>query len=55
MPLAVEGARLAALASGEAVPPPEQDPDVLAPRRAAAAGLTRGITELSLATGPTAT
>ena len=37
VPLAVEGARLAALASGEPVPWPHQDPDVLAAVTAAAA------------------
>ena len=52
VPLAIDGARLAALASGGPVPSPEQDPDVLAAARAAAAGLT-GITGLSLADGAT--
>ena len=52
VPLAIDGARLAALAAGGSVPPPEQDPDVLAAARAAAAGLT-GITGLSLADGAT--
>jgi hypothetical protein len=30
VPVAVDGARLAALANGQAVPPPHQDPDVIA-------------------------
>ena len=51
VPLAIDGARLAALASGGPVPAPHEDPDVLAAARAAAAGLT-GITRLSLADGP---
>ena len=38
VPLAIDGARLAALAGGRPVPPPHQDPDVLAAVRAAAAG-----------------
>jgi SseB protein N-terminal domain len=38
VPLAVDGARLAALADGRPVPLPYQDPDVLAVVRAAAAG-----------------
>jgi SseB protein N-terminal domain len=38
VPLAVDGARLAALAGGRPVPLPHQDPDVLAVVRAAAAG-----------------
>ena len=38
VPLAVEGARLNALAEGQPVPLPHQDPDVLAAVRAAAAG-----------------
>ena len=50
VPLAIDGARLAALAGGGPVPPPQEDPDVLAAVRAAAAGLT-GITGLSLADG----
>ncbi len=37
VPLAVDGARLAALAAGQPVPPPHEDPDVLAAARAAAA------------------
>jgi SseB protein N-terminal domain len=39
VPLAVDGARLAALAGGQPVPPPHEDPDVLTAVRAAAAGL----------------
>ena len=38
VPLEIDGARLAALAGGRPVPPPHQDPDVLAAVRAAAAG-----------------
>jgi SseB protein N-terminal domain len=38
VPLVIEGARLAALAAGQPVPPPHQDPDVLAAVRAAAGG-----------------
>jgi hypothetical protein len=38
VPLAIEGARLAALADGQRVPLPHEDPDVLAAVRAAAAG-----------------
>ena len=38
VPLAIDGARLAALAAGEPVPPPEQDPDVHAVISAVAAG-----------------
>jgi len=37
VPLAVEGARLAALAAGQPVPPPHEDPDVHAEVRAATA------------------
>ncbi|HEY7145253.1 MAG TPA: SseB family protein [Streptosporangiaceae bacterium] len=40
VPLAIDGARLAALAQGRPVPPPHQDPDVLAAVQAAAAGLS---------------
>jgi hypothetical protein len=50
VPLVIDGARLAALAGGGPVLPPQQDPDVQAAGRAAAAGLT-GITALSLADG----
>jgi hypothetical protein len=39
VPLAIEGARLAALAAGEPVPPPHADPDVRAAVAALAAGL----------------
>jgi hypothetical protein len=38
VPLAIEGARLAALADGQRVPLPHEDPDVLAAVQAAAAG-----------------
>jgi hypothetical protein len=38
VPLAVDGARLAALAAGRPAPPPHQDPDVLAGVAAAVAG-----------------
>ena len=38
VPLAVEGARLAALAAGRPVPPPHEDPDVRAEVEAAVAG-----------------
>jgi len=38
VPLAVDGARLAALADGRPVPRPHEDPDVLSAVRAAAAG-----------------
>jgi hypothetical protein len=38
VPIAIDGARLAALADGRAVPEPHQDPDVLAAVRAAGAG-----------------
>jgi hypothetical protein len=54
VPLAVDGARLAALASGDPVPLPHQDADVLAAVRAAA-GAQAAITGLSLAPGPTGT
>jgi SseB protein N-terminal domain len=50
VPLAIDGARLAALADGRPVPPPREDPDVLAVVRAAAAGQT-GITGLRLRDG----
>lgn len=39
VPIAIDGARLAALADGRPVPLPQQDPDVLAAVRAAGAGL----------------
>jgi hypothetical protein len=54
VPLAVDGARLAALASGQPVPQPHLDPDVLAAVRAAAAGRA-ALTGLSLAPGRTGT
>ena len=38
VPLAIDGARLAALAVGQPVPPPEQDPDIHAVISAVAAG-----------------
>ena len=38
VPLAIDGARLAALAAGQPVPPPEQDPDIHAVISAVAAG-----------------
>ena len=38
VPLAIDGARLAALAAGQPVPPPEQDPDIHAEISAVAAG-----------------
>ena len=38
VPLAVEGARLAALAAGQPVPPPHEDPDIRADVEAAVAG-----------------
>jgi SseB protein N-terminal domain len=55
VPLAIEGARLAALADGRPVPPPHQDPDVLAAVRAAVSG-EPAIAGLRLApgTGPAA-
>jgi hypothetical protein len=43
VPLAVEGARLAALAAGEPVPLPEQDPDVRAAVEAALGAAAAGI------------
>lgn len=52
--LAVDGARLAALASGQPVPLPYQDPDVLATARGAT-DAQAAITGLSLAPGPTGT
>jgi len=50
VPLAVEGARLAALAAGQPVPPPHEDPDVRAEVEAAIAG-EPGITGFTLAAG----
>jgi hypothetical protein len=50
VPLAVEGARLAALAEGRPVPPPHEDPDIRAEVRAAVKG-EPGITAFMLAAG----
>jgi hypothetical protein len=50
VPIAIDGARLAALAGGRPVPLPQEDPDVLAAVRAAAADQA-AITGLSLAAG----
>jgi hypothetical protein len=50
VPVAVDGARLAALASGRPVPLPHEDPDVLAAVGAAAAG-KQEIAGISLAPG----
>ena len=50
VPLAVEGARLAALAAGQPVPPPHEDPDVRAEVQAAVAAET-AIAKFSLAPG----
>jgi hypothetical protein len=50
VPLAVEGARLAALAAGQPVPPPHEDPDVRAAVAAAIAG-EPAIAGFSLAAG----
>ena len=50
VPLAVEGARLAALAAGRPVPPPHEDPDVHAAVQAAIAG-EPAIAGFSLAAG----
>jgi hypothetical protein len=50
VPLAIDGARLAALAEGRPVPRPHEDPDVLAAAAATAAGLP-AITGLSAAEG----
>jgi hypothetical protein len=50
VPLVVEGARLAALAAGQPVPPPHKDPDVRADVEAAVAGEPR-ITGFSLSPG----
>jgi len=50
VPLAVEGARLAALAAGRPVPPPHEDPDIRAEVEAAVAG-EPGITGFTLAPG----
>ncbi len=51
VPLAIDGARLVALAEGRPVPLPHEDPDVLAAVRAAAAE-HRAITGLRIAVGP---
>jgi hypothetical protein len=50
VPLAIEGARLAALADGQPVPLPHEDPDVLSAVRASAAGQA-AITGLCVAAG----
>ena len=50
VPLAVEGARLAALAAGQPVPPPYEDPDIRAEVGAIVAG-EPGITGFTLAPG----
>jgi hypothetical protein len=50
VPLAVEGARLAALAAGQPVPPPHEDPDVRAEVQAAVAA-EPAIAGFSLAPG----
>ena len=50
VPLAVEGARLAALAAGRPVPPPHEDPDIRAEVEAVVAG-EPGITGFTLAPG----
>ena len=50
VPLAVEGARLAALAAGQPVPPPQEDPDVRAEVQAAVAA-EPAIAGFSLAPG----
>jgi hypothetical protein len=51
VPLAVEGARLAALAAGQPVPPPHEDPDVRAEVQAAVAA-EPAIAGFSLAPSP---
>jgi SseB protein N-terminal domain len=50
VPIAVEGARLAALAAGRPVPPAHEDPDIRAEVAAAVAG-EPGVTEFALAAG----
>jgi SseB protein N-terminal domain len=50
VPLAIEGARLAALAAGRPVPPPHEDPDIRAEVEAVVAG-EPGITGFTLAPG----
>jgi hypothetical protein len=51
VPLAVEGARLTALAAGQPTPPPHEDPDVRAEVQAAVAA-ERAIAGFSLALSP---
>jgi hypothetical protein len=51
VPLAVEGARLTALAAGQPTPPPHEDPDVRAEVQAAVAA-EAAIAEFSLAPSP---
>ena len=51
VPLAVEGARLTALAAGQPTPPPHEDPDVRAEVKAAVAA-ERAIAGFSLALSP---
>jgi hypothetical protein len=50
VPLAVEGARLAALAAGRPVPPPHEDPDIRAEVEAALAGES-GVAGFTLSPG----
>jgi hypothetical protein len=50
VPLAVEGARLAALAAGRPAPPPHEDPDIRAEVEAAVAA-EPGVTGFVLAAG----
>jgi hypothetical protein len=50
VPLAVEGARLAALAAGRPAPPPHEDPDIRAEVEAVLAG-EPGVTGFALAAG----
>jgi hypothetical protein len=50
VPIAVEGARLAALAEGRPVPPPHEDPDIRAEVRAAVVG-EPGVTAFMLTAG----
>jgi SseB protein N-terminal domain len=50
VPVAVEGARLAALAAGRPVPPPHEDPDIRAEVEAVVAG-EPGLTGFTLAPG----
>lgn len=54
VPLEVDGARLAALAAGDPVPPPERDPDVRAAVAAALAGQA-GVAGFELAAGESGT